>query len=359
MSNTFGDNVKITLFGESHGKAVGAVLDGIKPGTEIDEGFIESQLLRRSPSFFEALATERKEDDSFEIISGVLGGKATGTPICFLIRNKDVKSSDYESLSGVMRPSHADYTSYIKYKGFADNRGGGHFSGRLTAPLVAAGAVALDELNKRGIEILTHIKSCINISDRDFGDINTDEEILSNEKIAALDSDFREKLGKKIKEASKDGDSLGGILETAVYGLEAGVGEPWFDTLEGNIAKIVFSVPAVKGIEFGDGFMLSQSYGSEANDSFYYDENGKVRTRTNHNGGINGGISNGMPVVFRTVIKPTPSISKKQKTIDIINRENTEIEINGRHDPAVFLRAPVIINCAAALAVLDLLKDGE
>lgn len=359
MSNTFGDNVRITLFGESHGKAVGAVLDGIKAGTDVDEEFIKNQLLRRSPSFFASLSTERKEDDGFEILSGVYNGKTTGSPICFLIKNKDVKSSDYENLNGIMRPSHADYTSYVKYKGFADSRGGGHFSGRLTSPLVAAGAVALDELNKRGIEMLTHIKSCMDISDRTFEDKETDKEILFKEKIAALDLDFREKLAEKISEAAKDGDSLGGILETAVYGLEAGVGEPWFDTLEGNIAKIVFSVPAVKGIEFGDGFMLSEKYGSEANDSFYYDENGSVRTRTNHSGGINGGISNGMPVIFRTVIKPTPSISKKQETVNVIEQKDTEIEIKGRHDSAVFLRAPVIINCATALAILDLLEEEK
>ena len=359
MSNTFGDNVKITVFGESHGKAVGAVLDGIKPGMTVDEGFIKEQLLKRSPAYFGELATGRKEEDSFEILSGVYNGKTTGTPICFIIKNKDVKSSDYENLRGIMRPSHADYTSYVKYSGFADSRGGGHFSGRLTAPLVAAGSVALDELNKRGIEIITHIKSCMDISDRDFEDKETDKKILSEERVAAFDPDFREKLSEKIKEATKNGDSLGGILETVVYGLPTGVGKPWFDTFEGNIAKIIFSVPAVKGIEFGDGFMLSEKYGSEANDSFYYDENKNVRTKTNHNGGINGGISNGMPVVFRTVIKPTPSISKKQQTIDVVEEKNTEIEINGRHDPAVFLRAPVIINCAAALAILDLLSEGE
>lgn len=359
MSNTFGDNVKITVFGESHGKAVGAVLDGIKPGMTVDEGFIKEQLLKRSPAYFGELATGRKEEDSFEILSGVYNGKTTGTPICFIIKNKDVESSDYESLRGIMRPSHADYTSYVKYSGFADSRGGGHFSGRLTAPLVAAGAAALKELNKRGIEIITHIKSCMDISDRDFEDKETDKKILSEERIAAFDPDFREKLSEKIKEATENGDSLGGILETVVYGLPTGVGEPWFDTFEGNIAKIIFSVPAVKGIEFGDGFMLSEKYGSEANDSFYYDENKNVRTKTNHNGGINGGISNGMPVVFRTVIKPTPSISKKQQTIDVVEEKNTEIEINGRHDPAVFLRAPVIINCAAALAILDLLSEGE
>lgn len=359
MSNTFGDNVKITIFGESHGKAVGAVLDGIKAGIEVDEKFIENQLLRRSPSFFGYLSAARKENDSFEIISGVFDGKTTGTPICFLIKNKDAKSSDYESLSGIMRPSHADYTSYVKYKGFADSRGGGHFSGRLTSPLVAAGALALDELNKKGIEIITHIKSCMDISDRAFGDKEADKKILSEEKISALDSDFREKLAKKISETAKDGDSLGGILETAVYGLPAGVGEPWFDTLEGNIAKMIFSVPAVKGIEFGDGFMFSQKYGSEANDAFYYDENKNVRTKTNHNGGINGGISNGMPVVFRTVIKPTPSISKKQETVNVIEQKDTEIEIKGRHDSAIFLRAPVIINCAAALAVLDMLEEEK
>ena len=359
MSNTFGDNIKITLFGESHGEAVGAVLDSVEAGTVIDEGFIEKQLLKRSPSSFADLATRRREKDNFRIISGVYGGRATGAPICILIENKDHDSTVYEKNGSVMRPSHADYTAHIKYRGFEDLRGGGHFSGRLTAPLTAAGAIALKKLREMNIEIVTHIKSCGDISDRDFGDIEKDK-ILLNEKIpAVLDDDFVEKLSEKIHIAAKNGDSIGGILETVITGLPAGTGEPWFDTLEGKIALSVFSVPAVKGIEFGDGFLFSGASGSQVNDSLRYDGNGNVFTVTNHNGGINGGISNGMPVIFRTVIKPTPSVSLPQDTIDIVKKENTKIQIEGRHDAAVFLRAPVIIDSAAALAVLDLLTENE
>lgn len=351
--------MRLTLFGESHSEVIGAVLEGIKPGIDVDSDFIEKQLVRRSPASFSSLATKRREEDRLKIVSGVFGGKTTGAPICFLIENTDVDSSVYESMHGIMRPSHADYTAYVKYDGFADYRGGGRFSGRLTAPVTAAGALALGMLREKGIDIVTHIKSCGALSDRDFSDIKADKALLEKKNIAVLDDNFGEKLSETIQNIAKTGDSIGGILETVITGLPAGVGEPYFDTLEGIISHAVFSVPAVKGIEFGDGFMFSGKTGSQSNDALRYDENKNIYTETNHSGGINGGISNSMPVIFRTVIKPTPSVALKQKTIDVLRRENTEIEIKGRHDPAVFLRAPVIIDGVTALALCDLLEGRK
>ncbi len=350
MKNTFGESVSVTLFGESHGKAVGAVLDGLAPGIPVDEAFIAHQMALRSS--LSSLSTARRESDTVTILSGVFGGKTTGTPITFVIQNSDTHSADYEAMQSVARPGHADYTAYCKYHGFSDPRGGGHFSGRITAGLVAAGAVAITALAGRGIRIGTHIKRCACISDRDFQNIDKDIETLAKLPFAVLDENRAESMKEAIAAAKRDGDSVGGILETAVTGLPAGVGEPWFDTLEGVLSHALFSVPAVKGVEFGDGFSLAELHGSEANDSFRA-ENGVIKTETNRCGGILGGISNGMPLLFRLAVKPTPSIYKTQNTVDFIKKENTELLIHGRHDPAVIHRARVVVDSVTALVLCD------
>ena len=352
MKNTFGESVCITLFGESHGNAIGAILDGMAPGIRVDSDFIAHQMqLRRSVS---SLSTARKETDEVEILSGIMDGITTGTPIAFMIRNQDTHSKDYEALRTVARPGHADYSAYCKYHGFSDTRGGGHFSGRITAGLVAAGAVAITALSEIGIHIGTHIAKCAGIRDRNFEDYQKDITALSEMPFAVLDANKAEKMCTEIEAAKADGNSVGGILETAVIGLPAGVGEPWFDTLESVLAHGLFSVPAVKGVEFGAGFAFSDMRGSEANDPFTVNGD-SVCTTTNHNGGILGGISNGMPILFRTAIKPTPSIYKTQNTVDFVKKENTELTIHGRHDPAIVHRARVVIDSMTALILCDML----
>ena len=350
MKNTYGESVSITLFGESHGKAIGAVLDGMAPGIPVNEEFIAEQMSkRRSVS---SLSTPRKEADCVQIVSGVVNGYTTGTPITFLIENMDTKSCDYNQLSEIARPGHADYTAYCKYHGYADTRGGGHFSGRITAGLVAAGAVALTALARKGIRIGTHISACAGISDRTFEDLTKDIDALSALSFAVLDKEKRARMQEAILSARAEGDSVGGILETAVIGFPEGVGEPWFDSLESVLSHAVFSVPAVKGVEFGDGFALCGMRGSTANDAFGI-KNGEVVTSTNHCGGILGGISNGMPILFRTAIKPTPSIFKKQNTVNFKNKEDTVLTLKGRHDPAIVHRARVVIDSVTALVLCD------
>ncbi len=352
MKNTFGESISVTLFGESHGIAIGAVLDGMAPGIDVDEDFIAHQMdLRRSVS---ALSTARKEADIVHIVSGVVNGKTTGTPITFLIQNGDHHSTDYEKMKTIARPGHADYTAFCKYHGFQDTRGGGHFSGRITAGLVAAGAVAIKALEKHGIYIGTHIAKCAGISDRPFEHLAEDIKALGEMPFAVLDANCAERMKEEIAKARAEGDSVGGVLETAVIGFPAGVGEPWFDTLESVLAHAAFSVPAVKGIEFGDGFALADKKGSEANDPFRI-ENGKIYTESNQNGGILGGISSGMPILFRTAIKPTPSIYKKQQTVDFGKNENTDLVIAGRHDPAIVHRARVVMDSVTALVLCDML----
>ena len=353
MKNTFGNSFCVTLFGESHGQAIGAVLDGLKPGEEIDLQRISDLLkLRKGAAAF---STKRNEKDEFKIVSGFFEGKTTGTPLCILIENNDTKSADYSEMKSVARPSHADYTAFLKYHGYNDYRGGGHFSGRVTAALTAAGAVALQILERRGVKIGTHILSCGEVSDRHFEKCEEDFEKLSSLTLPVLDDSAREKIEEKITAARKDGDSVGGVLETVVTGFPASVGEPWFDTVEGVLSHILFSVPAVKGVSFGAGFDFGKMTGSEANDPFII-RDGKVITQTNRNGGINGGITNSMPIVINCAVKPTPSIYKTQKTIDFEKNEQTELLIKGRHDPAIIHKASVVVTAAAAIALLDLLS---
>lgn len=352
MKNTFGQHLSVTLFGESHGPAIGAVLDGLCPGLPIDEADISRMLALRQPGG--AISTARKEPDRFEILSGAVDGVATGTPLTILIRNRDVKSGDYSQLQALMRPGHADYPAQCKYHGYQDTRGGGHFSGRITAALVAAGAVCLGALKRKGICVGTHISRCAGIPDRGFGDLAADIGALSTALFPVLDEDAGERMRGAILEARAEGDSVGGVLETAVTGLPAGVGEPWFDTFESQLAHILFSVPAVKGVEFGDGFALADMRGSAANDPLRY-KDGRVVTLSDHNGGIGGGITSGMHVIFRCAVKPTPSIAKPQETVDILRGEDAVLQIQGRHDPAIVHRARIVIDAVTAIAVYDML----
>ena len=352
MKNSFGQSITLTLFGESHGAAIGSVLDGLAPGLKIDEAFIKEQLSLRIAGG--AISTARKEPDEIEIVSGVFNGCTTGTPLCILIRNKNTKSTDYEKTKDLMRPGHADYTAFCKYHGFQDYRGGGHFSGRITAALVAAGAILLFALREKNIYIGTHINRCAGIDDAAFADITQDVKTLCDKEFPVLDDAAGEKMREAILAAKADCDSVGGILQTAITGLPAGLGEPWFDTFEGILSHALFSIPALKGVEFGAGFAFADMRGSSANDSFYYD-NDKIYTHTNHNGGINGGITNGMPVIFNSVIKPTPSIAKEQATIDIKEGVNASLSIKGRHDPAIIHRARAVVHAVTALVVSDML----
>ncbi len=352
MKNTFGAALSVTLFGESHGEQIGVVLDGLCPGIAIDADFIRAQLDLRRP--FGKIATARQEPDPFSIVSGVYEGRTTGTPLCILIPNADTNSADYDALRSVARPGHADYTAYCKYHGYSDPRGGGHFSGRLTAPLVAAGAIALSMLRTKGIVLGTHICRCAEIDDRDFDRLEADVSALAEKRFAVLDPESGEAMQTAIARAAAEGDSVGGVLETAVLNLPAGVGEPWFDGVESALSRVLFAVPAVKGVEFGDGFALADMRGSEANDAFAL-ENGRIVTETNHNGGINGGITNGMPLLFRTAIKPTPSIFLPQQTVDFRKNEKTTLTLKGRHDPAIAHRARVVVDSVTALVLCDLL----
>jgi len=354
MKNTFGSSVAVTLFGESHGAYIGAVIDGLAPGIVIDRAYIAHKLALRRPAG--QISTPRKEEDAYTIISGVYNGKTTGTPLTVLLPNEDVKSDDYAGMQTVARPSHADYTADCKYHGFQDVRGGGHFSGRLTAALVAAGAVCQYALEQKGIFIGTHMQRCAGIADRPFADLYADIKALHKKEFAVLDDASGEAMQQAILAAAAAGDSVGGVLETAITGMPAGIGEPWFDTIESMLAHMLFSIPAVKGVEFGTGFAMAEMKGSTANDPFRM-ENGKVISATNHNGGINGGITNGMPILFRTAVKPTPTIFQPQNTVDFRTMTDTVLNPTGRHDPAIVHRARAVQDAAAAIVLCDTLAQ--
>ncbi len=352
MKNTFGQSLQMTVFGESHGPYIGIVLDGLAPGIEVDDNFIKEKLAQRRPSG--AISTARVEADEYIVASGVFNGKTTGTPLCILIPNTNTRSGDYDKTGRIARPGHADYTAMCKYHGFEDYRGGGHFSGRVTAALVAGGAIAIKALSDKGIEIGTHISRLSDISDRDFSDMSEDIKDLNKKTFPVLDPDAANAMEEAIKEAAKDADSVGGILETAITGLPAGLGEPWFDSAESILSHVLFSVPGIKGVEFGAGFDGVCARGSEFNDSFR-NEGGSIITSTNNNGGINGGITNGMPIIIKCAVKPTPSIYKKQESINLNTLENSDLEIEGRHDPAIIHRARVVVDSVCALALYDML----
>ncbi|MBQ0053234.1 MAG: chorismate synthase [Bacteroidales bacterium] len=447
MKNSIGTSVILTVFGESHGPQIGAVLDGMAPGIQVDEKFIAQQLNKRRPCGTGESA--RVEEDEFQIVSGVFNGRTTGAPICILIPNKDVRSEDYEKNLGLARPSHADFVAHVKYYGFEDWRGGGHFSGRITAGIVAIGAIALSALKSRGINIGTHILKCAGVSDIPFG-CGIEKEVLASsvtdgqkaqlpeskeksagtgnsvaaeseydyckivsEQLEALENrpfpvldNVAQEMQEKILAAKNSGDSVGGVVQAAVTGLPAGVGEPWFDSLEGALSKAMFAIGGVKGVEFGSGFAMADMLGSQANDSLYYtvgdmnsgadsstvsnameqfssevnnehirqetfssdevknlaSDHGKlhelqamVRTRSNNNGGINGGISNGMPLVFNLAVKPTPSIAVPQETVNMITGENATLKIVGRHDPAIVRRICPVVTAMTAIVLCDML----
>lgn len=361
MGSTWGNNYKLSLFGESHGECIGIVIDGLPSGIELDLDMIKSEMDRRRPGKSK-LSTKRNEADEFNIVSGFFKGKTTGAPLCCIIYNNNRISNDYEKMKHLMRPGHADYTALIKYKGHNDYRGGGHFSGRLTAPLTFAGAIAKQLLKLNGITIGSHIKSIKEVEDNSF-DLNTLCDYvfksLSKEQIPVLNKDMEVKMKEVIINAADENDSVGGIIETAVINIPAGIGDPFFNSIESTISHLVFSIPAVKGIEFGEGFDITRLKGSEANDNYYLSDN-KVNTKTNNNGGILGGITNGMPIIFKTAIKPTPSIGKVQKTVDISKKKETELTIRGRHDPCIVQRALPVIEGVTAIGLVDLIikEDG-
>jgi len=337
MQNTFGRNIKITIFGESHAPEIGVIIEGLPSGFAIDIEALRAFLKRRAPGQGKHTTT-RKEPDEPEFIEGLKDGKTTDAPLKVIIRNTDIKPSDYENIRDIPRPSHADYTAYVKYGKEHDFSGGGAFSGRMTAPLCIAGGICLQLLAQKNISISAHITQ--------IGDI-TGKSAEPNEKMLVA-----------IEEARQLGDSLGGIIECAITGVPAGVGEPMFDGLENHIASVIFGIPAAKGIEFGNGFAAAGLKGSENNDAFIIKDN-KIQTRTNNHGGILGGISSGMPIVFRVAIKPTPSISIEQDSISLSRKEPVKLSIKGRHDPCIIPRAVPCIEAAAAIAIYDIIRDNN
>lgn len=357
MKNTIGNTFTVTIFGESHGPAIGVVIDGLPAGIPLDQAWIAQQMEKRKAKG--NISTKRREEDDVQIVSGYFNGYTTGTPLTILIQNHDIKSKDYEKTRHLLRPSHADYTADVKYFGYQDYRGGGHFSGRITAPLVAAGAIALQLLQQRKITVATHIAQCHDIYDEKFNLSHLDKQlaVLQSHTFPVINHNVEEKIKERIISAAKQKDSVGGILETIVTGVPAGLGQPFFDSVESRLSHLLFSIPAVKGVSFGLGFDFVKLFGSQANDAFYYD--GQVRTKTNHNGGINGGISNGMPIQLQTVIKPTPSIFQPQDTIHNQTKEAIKLELQGRHDPAIFHRASVVVDSMVAIGILDMLMERK
>lgn len=354
--SVWGNNIKISIFGESHGIALGINISGLPSGVLLDMEAIEKEMERRAPGRSK-IATARKEGDKVEILSGVFEGRTTGAPLCGIIRNGDTRSQDYSKLKSLMRPGHSDYPAMIRYSGFNDVRGGGHFSGRITAPLVFAGSIARQILKEKGITIGAHIKSINSVEDDSFNPLAIDEELLTSLKegdIATINKAKGEEMRELILATKKQADSLGGVVECAVTGIPAGIGNPFFDSVESTLAHLMFSVPAVKGIEFGAGFGITKMKGSEANDSYYYDGD-VVKTKTNNNGGILGGITNGMPIIFRAAVKPTSSIGLYQDTVDVTNKVNEKLQVVGRHDPCIVTRAVVVIESVTALGILDLM----
>ena len=358
MKNTFGNQVSLTIFGESHGPAIGAVLDGLAAGLPVDEAHIARWMDRRRARG-DGLSTSRKEPETVRFLSGVYNGRTTGTALTLMIENTAQRSGDYAKTAGLARPGHADYTAHVKYQGFEDFRGGGHFSGRLTAPLVAAGALCQSILAAKGVRIGTHLYRLAGLDDQPFAE---GEEKLAaqlaaleeREGFALLDPSREEAMKAAVRTAAAEGDSVGGILETAVLGLPAGAGEPFFDSAESVLSHLLFSIPAVIGVEFGAGFGFADLKGSEANDPLHM-RNGEVVSPTNHSGGVNGGITNGLPILFEAALRPTASIAREQDTVNLDSWTDSKLIIQGRHDPCIVHRAVPVIEAAAALAVCQLM----
>ena len=356
MSSTWGTNIELSIFGESHGQAIGIVIGNLPAGIKLDMEEINKNMKRRAPGQ-NKMSTPRKETDEVHIMSGVIDDITTGAPLCAMIYNSDQHSKDYSLLKECMRPGHSDYPAYIKYKGFNDVRGGGHFSGRLTAPIVFAGSVARQILKQKGIVIGAHIQSIKDIEDKRFP-IDMSEEAMDSlltHQYPTLDQDVFYKMQEEIEKARMNQDSVGGKIECMVLNVPAGLGNPFFDSIESHLSPLLFSIPAVKSVSFGLGEDITKLYGHQSNDCYYF-EDGQVKTYTNHNGGIIGGISNGMPIVLTVGIKPTPSISQTQKTINVKTKENIEFNITGRHDPCIVPRAVVVVESMVALGILDMIN---
>lgn len=360
MKNNIGTNISFTLFGESHGEAIGLVLDGLPAGFEVNLDRIHSDMEKRKAKG--KISTQRHEKDQVQIVSGLFQGRTTGTALTILIPNENTRSKDYKKTQGRLRPGHADYTAFEKYNGFQDYRGGGHFSGRLTAPIVAAGSICRQILEAKGVFIGSHIEQLYNCTDTPFStdidELTEQIHAMNQKEFATIDENVAQTMTQVIEQAASEGDSLGGILESAVVGLPTGIGEPAFDSVESVLSHLLFSVPAVKGVSFGLGFGFANVKGSEANDAFYA-KNQKIYTKTNNNAGINGGITNGMPIVIHTVVKPTPSIFKEQESVDYLSKKNVSLQIQGRHDPCIIHRARVVIDSVIAFGLLDLWMSKE
>ncbi len=356
MSSQIGDRIKLSLFGESHGEMIGCTLQELPAGEPIDWEAVAVQMARRAPGN-DPTATARKEADVPQVVSGYYAGQTTGTPLTAVIVNENTRSADYAAQVTVPRPGHADYTGFVRYGGAGDIRGGGHFSGRLTAPLVFAGAVCRQILKRRGVTIGAHILQIGQVRDESFEAVQVEEETLERLSVspfALLDPAREQAMRREVEAARQAADSVGGVIELAVTGLPAGLGSPMFDGVENKLAAMLFGIPAVKGVEFGDGFALAAMRGSAANDSQQYDEDGRLTVRTNHNGGILGGITNGAPLILRAAIKPTPSIAQVQASVDLKEHKNTTTVIQGRHDPCIVPRAVPVAEAAVAVALLDL-----
>ena len=359
MSSSYGQQLRLSIFGQSHGEAIGVTLDGFPAGMTIDMDRLLAEMARRAPGK-SALTTARKEADAPEFLSGVLNGRTTGQPICILIRNTNQRSRDYGDGVDLVRPSHADYTGHVRHFGFEDWRGGGSFSGRLTATLVAAGALCSQWLEQQGVKIACHIQQLGSVKDTSFlqADPKADYAYMKQMHLPVLAKGLDAQMEAEAMAARNDGDSIGGVIECMITGLPAGMGAPFFDSVESQISHLLFSVPAVKGVEFGEGFGFAAMRGSQANDAFRMAE-GRIVTETNHSGGVNGGITNGMPVIFRCAIRPTPSIAQKQQTVSLKTQENADLEIHGRHDPCILPRAVPVIEAMAAIAIVDMWKERQ
>lgn len=354
MSSSFGERFRFTIFGQSHGAAIGVTIEGLPAGQTIDLDRLQSFLARRAPGN-SPTATSRKEADEIKILSGLVNGRTCGAPLTAVIENTNSRSGDYSELRDCPRPGHADYTAQMKFGGFQDVAGGGHFSGRLTAPLCIAGGICLQLLEQRGVCVAAHIESIASVRDRRFDPVGVSREELQRLQsggFPVLNVDVEKEMTQAILTAKQEGDSLGGVIECAAVGLPAGWGDPMFGGIENRIAQIVFGIPAIRGIEFGTGFAAAEMRGSEHNDAFVMDgEN--VRTGTNHHGGVLGGITSGMPLIFRAAVKPTPSIARAQRSVSLSAGEARTLEVRGRHDPCIVPRAVPVIEAAAACALYD------
>lgn len=353
MSSMTGNKIKISVFGQSHSEGIGVVIDSLPAGKKIDLEKVHQFMERRAPGR-SMLSTQRKEADKPEIISGLVNGVTCGVPLCAVIRNTNTRSADYNNIADTPRPSHADFSGFMRYNGFNDVAGGGHFSGRLTAPLCFAGAVCMQVLEEMGIKIQAHILKIKDVSDESFNPVSVAEMNIGKKSFPVINDKAGEKMRAQIDKARLDCDSVGGIIECAVTGLRAGLGNPMFDGVENMLAKNIFGIPAVKGIEFGNGFGAAGLFGSENNDDFCI-ENGEIKTVTNNSGGINGGITNGMPIIFRAAFKPTPSIYKEQNSVSIKDKTEKKLKIEGRHDPCIVPRAVPVVEAVTAFTILDLL----